>query len=505
MSPLLALYTWPAISLLLLRRYQLTLAILLVLVAGYMFLPSRFAIDFPLVPPINKNVVPVLTVLVFVFAIRDRINPASRLPGLVPKSVLARCLILLLILGPLGTVWANQDAIVTPLEVKRALKPYDGFAMSANAAFLILPVLVGRTFFARPEQQRLILIVLCVAACAYAFLALYEVRMSPRINRMVYGFTSHAWSQHVRGDGFRPMLFMEHGLRVALFFAMALIATVGLARMNWRPGLMAVAAVWLLGTLVLCKSLGALIIALLVMPVVFFLNIRMMILAAAVIAMSVLAYPLLRGGGLVPVDRVSNWAASIDEARAESFGTRLRNEEQLLDRAQIKPLFGWGGFGRGRVRNEKGIDITIPDGYWIIIIGQGGWVRYVGEFGLMTLPMLFLFLRRRDLNITRDTAILSALLAANMIDLVPNSGQTPLTWLIAGALWGRLELGRYEETDNDDDGRGDPPDKTATDRGKPVYARSFNTTRAHRKRTAARPPPGRHRLGAGPGALRGRT
>ena len=483
---MLALYSWPVISFVLMRRYQLALGILLTLVLGYMFLPSRVAIDFPLVPPIDKNVVPALALIVMVILMGRRINPAWRLPGLLPKSNLARGLILLLIFGPIGTVFANSDAIVTPLEVKRALRLYDGFAMSAAAAFLILPVLLGRTFFARPETHRLILIVLCIAACAYAFLALYEVRMSPRINRMFYGFTSHGWRQHIRGDGFRPMIFMEHGLRVALFFAMATIAAVGLARMKWRVGQMVFAAFWLFGTLVLCKSLGALFIALLIIPLVLFLNIRLTILAAAIIAMLALTYPVLRGGGLVPVDGITNVASNIDAARAQSFGVRLKNEDQLLDRAQIKPIFGWGGFGRERVRNEKGIDVTIPDGYWIIIIGQGGWARYIGEFGLMTLPMLFLFLRRREMNITHDTAILSILLAANMIDLIPNSGQTPLTWLLVGALWGRLELGKNAIPDPEDPGGGDPngPDRTGgTSADRPVYARDFGVKPPNRDRS----------------------
>lgn len=128
--------------------------------------------------------------------------------------------------------------------------------------------------------------------------------------------------------------------------------------------------------------------------------------------------------------------------------------------------------------------MTIADGYWVIIIGQGGWVRYIGEFGLMTLPMLFLFLRRRDLNISRETAVLSMLLAGNMIDLIPNSGQTPITWLIAGALWGRLELGRYTTTDVRDDNDDDPtspPDGPNSKDPKPVYARDFGAPSPARK------------------------
>lgn len=486
MPPMLALYLWPAISAVILHKMRLPLAILVVMFAGYLFLPVRSAIDFPLIPPMDKHVIPVLTVMVVTTLVASLRMSTPHQPGLLPQSLLARGLIALLLLGALGTAITNGDRIVTPLEVKQALGFFEGFSMAVISALLILPVLIGRKYFARPETHRLILIVLCVAACGYAFLALLEVRLSPRLNRWVYGFTPHAWIQHVRGDGFRPMIFLEHGLRVSLFFALALIATLGLFRMGWKPGFTLAAAVWIALTLVLTKSLGAVMIAVLVVPMVFFLSTRLLILAAALIAFSVLAFPILRGGGYVPVDRIMTLASSIDADRARSFNVRLENEDILLDRAAERPVFGWGGFGRSRVRNEKGIDIVIPDGYWVIIIGVGGWARYIGEFGLMTVPMLLLFLQRGRMQISRDTAILSIILAANMIDLIPNSGQTPITWLIAGALWGRLEYRGDPETD-DDGGKG-PPDLPEGRRrdGPPRYARDFGT----------RPPPRRLPQGA---------
>lgn len=480
MPPLLALYIWPAISAVILSKMRLPLAILVVMFAGYLFLPVRFAIDFPLIPPMDKHVVPVLTIMVATTLIASLRMSAPHQPGLLPKSLLAKGLIALLLFGAVGTAITNGDRIVTPLEVKAGLRLYDGVSMAIISALLILPVLIGRKYFARPETHRLILIVLCVAACGYALLALYEVRMSPSLNRSVYGFTPHSWRQHVRGGGFRPMIFLEHGLRVSLFFALALIAALGLFRMGWKPGLMLAASLWLAVTLVLTKSLGAVMIAALVVPMVFFLSTRLLIFAAAAIAFSVLAFPILRGGGYVPVDRIMTFASSIDANRAGSFNVRLENEDILLERAAERPVFGWGGFGRSRVRNEKGIDIVIPDGYWVIIIGVGGWARYIGEFGLMTIPMLLLFLQRGRMNITRDTAILSIILAANMIDLIPNSGQTPITWLIAGALWGRLEYKPNEDEDDNDEGTQTPSDRRSK-KPPPGYARDFGT----------RPPPRR--------------
>ena len=117
----------------------------------------------------------------------------------------------------------------------------------------------------------------------------------------------------------------------------------------------------------------------------------------------------------------------------------------MLDKALDRPLFGWGAWGRSRVfDSDSGADITISDGHWVGVLGVGGWVRYLFEFGLLCVPLILLFLRCRQYDIGMESAILALVLAANLIDLIPNSGLTPLTWIIAGALWGRLELGRIE-------------------------------------------------------------
>jgi hypothetical protein len=59
--------------------------------------------------------------------------------------------------------------------------------------------------------------------------------------------------------------------------------------------------------------------------------------------------------------------------------------------------------------------------------------------GLLAVPPILLALRRRREAIDPATAALALILAVNLIDLLPNSGLTPITWLLAGALAGRLE------------------------------------------------------------------
>jgi hypothetical protein len=193
--------------------------------------------------------------------------------------------------------------------------------------------------------------------------------------------------------------------------------------------------------LILSKNLGALGITLVLIPVVLFLGIRAQFLVAMVIAVFVLTYPLVRSAGVVPVERVMAIAHDIDPWRAISLGVRLQNEDTLLEKAQQRAAFGWGGYNRARVYDDQGRNTNILDGYWIITMGEGGWVRYLVEFGLLTGPIILLWWRRRrQYGIGMETSVLAVILAGNLLDLLPNSTITPLTWMIVGALWGRLEL-----------------------------------------------------------------
>jgi hypothetical protein len=465
--PLAALFAWPLISAALLRGLRIPLGFIVVIVAGYLLLPERFAIDLPLLPPFNKDTVPVLSIVLLALFMIGRLRETPQLAGLLPRSWIVRLLLLMIVGGAFGTALSNPDPIVEFETTLPGLRRYDGFSMALLASMMALPLLIGRKFLYRQETQRLLLVALCIAACSYAVLALYEVRMSPQLNRWFYGFFPHSWIQHVRGDGFRPLVFLQHGLQLSLFLCIATLAAAGLFRLGerYRHGLLAM--VWLGVTLVLSKSLGALMIAVVLLPVVLFLNIRLQLLAAAVIGMMVLTYPVLRGAQLVPIDRVMSFVSNISADRAASFSTRLENEERMLERALQRPVYGWGGFARSRVRDEKGIDITIADGYWIIILGVGGWVRYIGEFGLIALPALFLFLQRRRIGVEREAAVLALMLSATLIDAIPNNGINPITWLIVGALWGRLEAGRQDPATVGKD--------PAPERGPPVYARDFST------------------------------
>jgi len=310
---------------------------------------------------------------------------------------------------------------------------------------MLLPLFIGRKFLSDERGHRVILMVVCIAGVIYCLPALYEVRMSPQLNRMIYGFFPHSWIQHIRGGGFRPLVFLNHGLNLGIFLACSIIAAGVLIRGEKQPARRywyMLALLWLLGTLVLAKTLTALLIALLLLPVVLFLGVRQQLLVVGLIAALTLFYPILRGAHLVPTDEIVSRFEAVSPERAASLLFRFENEDILLERANERPVFGWGGNARSRIFDERGRDLSVTDGQWVIVIGQGGWIGYVTIFGLLTLPLMFTMLRRRRLKIDRITAGLCVMIAANVLDLLPNSSLSPVLWLAAGAILGRLEAPR---------------------------------------------------------------
>lgn len=502
--PLLAIFAWPLVSIAFFQRLRLPLAILVTVVGGYLLLPSSTAFDLPLLPSLNKDTVPALAALclaaIFVTGGRNGHGQSGILPGVLPGHWIARLLIVVVAIGAAMTALTNPDMLAYGATQLPAIRPYDAASNILRAIMMLLPFLVARRYLAGPDGHVLLLRVICIAAVGYAFLALFEVRMSPQLNNLVYGFFPHSWAQHVRGGGFRPVIFLSHGLLVGIFLSGAVLAAIGLARIETeRRGKFLLAAVWLGLTLVLSKNLGAVVITAMLLPVTLFLPPRGQLIAAASIAGLFLLYPVARSADVLPIERVVMLAEDVDPMRAASFLTRLENEDQMLAKAAERPLFGWGGWGRSRVYDETGRDITIADGAWVITLGVDGWVGYVGRYGLLVLPIFLLLLHKNRYQIGMETSVLTLILAGNLIDMVPNSSSTPLTWLIAGVLWGRLELkSAAGQTDTERDlprGRAgyrrespaakpSRPPETAAEPPKIAYKRQ--ATRSHRSRSATK-------------------
>ena len=434
----LVLALWPLVSLALFRTQPPGRAIIGSFLIAYLFLPPYpTGFDLPLMPQMNKETLP--SVIAFSLCFLFYRNQMRFLP----EQGLAKVLILLFVFSPLATAMTNPEPVFFGRFGIQGLGLKEGLSMVLGNAMAIIPFVLAMNFLRSERDMRDVLLAVLILCLIYSLPMLFEVRMSPQLNTWIYGFFQHSFGQMMRGDGFRPIVFLYHGLWVAFFCFTAVIAALALYRdeaARRRPAFKYLGAgIYLFLVLILCKSLGSLIFAILLVPAVLFLRTRTQIRIAAVMVALAVFYPLMKGNNLVPERQLIEMAYSIEPERAGSLQFRLINEAILLDRAALKPAFGWGSFGRSLIHSQDGQIVSIPDGRWVITLGTFGWVGFLAEFGLLLLPVLLLLSRTRGMRPAQISPILGGIaliIGANMIDMLPNATLTPLTWLMCGAVMG---------------------------------------------------------------------
>ena len=443
----LALAAWPLVTVVLFQKLAPGRAVIATLLIGYLFLPEPPAgFDFPLLPPLTKHTIPALSAFFMWYWLYQRdFRP-------LPRSPVAVGLLLLFIFSPIVTALTNLHPVVWGDFVIQAMTIKDSIGFVIQQILLVIPFLLARRFLTQAEDQRDLMYAFMIGGLVYSVPMLLEIRMSPQLNLWIYGYYQHDFIQTIRFGGFRPMVFLYHGIWAAFFLLMSILAAFAL----WKTQIIKSrfmllgAALYLTAVLVLAKSLGAWLFAAVLIPGIVLLGTRWQMRLAVCIAAFAITYPARKGVGLVPETKILEAAASIDPDRAASLEFRFTNENRLLERAQEKPLFGWGNYDRNQIMNPaNGVIETITDGRWIILIGQLGWLGFLAEFGLLVLPVFLLWreTRHRALgDYSLLIAPLSLMLAVNVFDMVPNATLTPLTWLMAGALTGYAETLR--------DGRG---------------------------------------------------
>ena len=441
------LFAWPIVALWLYRTRPIGQATIWTILGAYMLLPAGLYYKIQMIPGFDKSSISNFAALfgcIFVAGRRIRIFD---------QNVMVKVLISVFIFSPFVTSVLNTDPVVFETMTLPGLGYYEGLSAALNQFLILIPFFLGQQLFRNSEDTIEIMRCLIIAALVYSLPMLVEVVLSPQLHNWIYGYHPHQFAQQMRGGGFRPVVFMGHGLLVAFF---AMTATVAAAA-YWRSG----TRLWRLppfgvlsflsAVLVMCKTLGAFFYGVVLVPLVCLTRPRIQLWAALALTVVALSYPLLRSVDLVPTSAMLDVVKSISEDRAASLGTRLTNEEQLMEHASQRFLFGWGRFGRNRVHNDYGDDTSITDGAWILTIGQFGLIGFLAEFGLLALPVFRAASVVRNTKSTRDgifLAALSLIVAINIFDLLPNAGLIPWTWLLAGALLGRAETLRHAHVFN---------------------------------------------------------
>lgn len=429
---------WPVVTMILFILLPAHRALIWSVLGAYLVLPVGTSFEIPVVPSLDKTVISNLSILLCCFLfVREKWLGALKDPAVVALAAT-------FVLSPFFTAFFNPEPLIYADRIIPGMTMYDALAQAAVNAITLIPFVAAYGLINNDERRWQVIIILVTAALAYSVLMLIEVRLSPQLHRMVYGFFPHSFGQQMRAGGFRPVVFLGHGLLVAIFCAMAAAAAVARwrearGRQRTRASLI---ALYFGVLLVLCKSVGATILAAVFVPLVAFLRARRVAMIAAAACIMMLLYPAIRSAGLVPTVTISQLTGSFSADRQGSLGVRLINEEQLLQRAAAKPIFGWGSWGRNRIYSpEDGKDLSTTDGAWIITLGTWGWVGYLSMFGLLCLGCGRLLRHRKAReSISFVSSALWILLTLNLLDSIPNASVRPMTWLLAGAclIAGRL-------------------------------------------------------------------
>jgi hypothetical protein len=353
-------------------------------------------------------------------------------------------LVLLYVLGEIPTALTNRDPIAMPgMPPSPGVSLYDaGSVMVSRALSLCVPFLLGRVLFHSPEHLRLLLRALAIAALVYSPLVLLELRLSPQLHAWVYGFFPHSFDQTVRGVGWRPQVFMAHGLMLSIFLASAVVATAGLYAARKQSGrITGPLTLYLLSILIACKSMAAGVYGVVGSILLLLARPKATLRTCLFLAAIALFYPPLRGAGLFPTDALVELAARFSADRARSLEFRFRNEDLLMDHAAERFLFGWGSYGRNIVMDPQMGRPATTDGAWVITYGSRGAVAYFVLFGAFVTPIFLLhrrakWLRGSDLVVVVATGLVVVI---NVMDLLPNAFSLRFMPVVAGALAGVVE------------------------------------------------------------------
>lgn len=424
---------WPVVTIGLFILLPAHRALVWATLGAYLLLPVNTSFEIAMVPPLDKTTISNFSILLCcLFLVKEKWLAALKEPVII---VLAATFML----SPVLTAFFNPEPLVYGDRFIPAMTMYDALAQVAVNGLTLIPFVAAYGLINSDQRRLQVAAILVIAALSYSALMLIEVRFSPQLHRMIYGFFPHSFLQQMRAGGFRPVVFLGHGLLVAIFCAMAAVAAIALWRdgrgsQKTRAGLI---AVYFGMMLLLCKSMGAVVLAALFTPVMAFLRSRHIIAISAAACILILLYPAMRTVGVIPTNTISEMAAFFSTDRAGSLGFRLGNEDQLLERASEKPVFGWGSWGRDRIySSEDGTDLSVTDGAWIITLGSWGWVGYLAMFGLLCLGCARLLWHRRRVNpMSIASATLCVLLTVNLLDSIPNASIRPISWLLAGAVF----------------------------------------------------------------------
>jgi hypothetical protein len=337
---------------------------------------------------------------------------------------------------------------------------YDGLSSTLDQTVTWgFPYFLGRLYLNNLESLRNLAIAIIYGGIAYIPLCLLESRLSPQLHRWVYGSHAHQFIQSLRAGGYRPTVFMQHGLMVGVWMMTATLLLVWLWQTQTLAKTMPLSilghaypvntvllVITLVGTFVFLRAMGALVLFALALAILFMVRYLRTWFPLLLLVAVISGYLYLGVSGQITQtqrQQVTQAVAQVvGKERADSLSFRLENEEVLSQRARKAMVFGWGGWGRSRIIDEDGVDRSVTDSLWIIVFGQSGLWGLTSLMATLLLPIVGFCARFRpatwSLPQVAPAAGLTVALLMYTLDCILNSMINPIFILLGGGLSGLM-------------------------------------------------------------------
>lgn len=448
------LFAWVPFVLLVFAILPARRAVIFAYVAGWLLLPM-LTIKLAGIPDLNKMTASSFGILLgaALFDWRSLLRFRPRLADL-PMALWCAC--------PFVTSQVNELGL------------WDGVAnVVQQLAVWGIPYFIGRVYFTDLASFKELGMGIVIGAVCYLPMCFVEMVISPTLHQKVYGYVQHSLAMSKRWGGFRPMVFMQSGLALAMFMTTATLLAgwmwmCGTVRKLFGVPMIAVVGVLFFTQVVVCKTLAAT--GFMFVGIASMLWIRWMRNMPGVIAgLPILVlfaipptYMYLRSDDTLGRAALAEVAGQLTSPeRLQSLDTRLKAEDAVVARAFEAPdvWWGWGkwdpndpGKTPWRVYIEymklgpDGMEFMVrrdaapTDGLWIIVIGQFGLVGTALVTLTITLPALVLWsrvpLRFWGHPAVAPVAVMSILLLLHMIDNLLNGMINALFMLALGGVNG---------------------------------------------------------------------
>ena len=195
---------WLPIVFYLFRIYSPRQAVIISFIGGLLFLPERAGFRLPLIPDYQGMVATCYGIFLAILAYDIERFKEFRL-GWIDLPMVAWCIC---------HIFSS---------LSNNLGFYDGINQAITQSVTWgMPYFLGRFYLNSLAAQRDLCLNIIKGGLLYLPLCLYEGRMSPQIHNIIYGYYPHTSGigQAYRLGGFRPMVFMEHGLMVGMWMMM---------------------------------------------------------------------------------------------------------------------------------------------------------------------------------------------------------------------------------------------------------------------------------------------